>query len=149
MKKLSERLAWARSKKGYTQSELGKLSGVTAASIGNLESGIRLTSRSITSIAAALDVDPTWLATGKGDSKIGAAPQKIHHEILAVVKIMESIDDDGKTLIRIKATEVAHLRSDYLRTMEMHRQIAEIEQLSNANDDPSNHALPLLPRVTR
>lgn len=43
------------------------MAGVSQGTIGNLEAGLRNSARSIIEIAAALEVDPTWLATGKGD----------------------------------------------------------------------------------
>lgn len=66
MKTLASRLIWARNNKKMSQAELAKKSGVSQSAIGNLEAGIRLTSRSITAIAVALEVDPIWLAEGKG-----------------------------------------------------------------------------------
>ena len=66
MNTLAERLIWAREQKGLTQAALAKQSGVTQSTIGNLESGLRQTARKIIDIAAALDVDPMWLANGQG-----------------------------------------------------------------------------------
>ncbi|MBC3906232.1 XRE family transcriptional regulator [Undibacterium umbellatum] len=66
MKTLASRLLQARTKKGLSQEQLARLVGVSQSTIGNLEAGIRLTSRNITAIAEALDVDPRWLADGKG-----------------------------------------------------------------------------------
>lgn len=67
MRTLAERLTWAREQKGLTQETLGKLSGVSQSTIGNLESGIRFSARKIVDIAKALDVDPMWLANGEGE----------------------------------------------------------------------------------
>lgn len=69
MRTLAERLIWAREQKGLTQESLGKLSGVSQSTIGNLESGIRQSARKIVDIAKALDVDPIWLANGEGVAK--------------------------------------------------------------------------------
>ncbi|MBY0240312.1 MAG: helix-turn-helix domain-containing protein [Burkholderiaceae bacterium] len=72
MRTLAERLAWARKEKtdrdgaDFTQTDLATKAGVSQGAIGHLESGRTVTSRSITSIAKALDVDPIWLAEGKG-----------------------------------------------------------------------------------
>lgn len=67
MDTLAERLTWAREQKGLTQAALAKLSGVTQSTIGNLESGLRLSARKIIDIATALEVDPIWLANGQGN----------------------------------------------------------------------------------
>lgn len=72
MKTLQERLTWARAQKGardgadFTQQDLANKAGVTQGSVAHLESGRTKTSRSITQLAAALDVNPEWLAEGKG-----------------------------------------------------------------------------------
>jgi transcriptional regulator with XRE-family HTH domain len=46
-----------------------------------------------------------------------SAVLKLHPDIQAVIKIMEGIDDDGKTLIRIKAQELAAERQSHLARM--------------------------------
>lgn len=66
MRTLAERLIWAREQKQLTQEGLAKLVGVSQSTIGNLEAGIRKTTRSILEIAKALDVDPMWLQNGTG-----------------------------------------------------------------------------------
>lgn len=72
MKTLAERLVWARAQVSaaqgseFTQQDLATKAGVTQGAIGHLESGRTKTSRSITSIALALGVNPMWLAEGKG-----------------------------------------------------------------------------------
>lgn len=76
MNTLAIRLTWARTQKGLSQAELAKKSGVSQSTIGNLEAGIRLTARNITAIATALDVNPVWLAEGKG-SPTNEAPDNL------------------------------------------------------------------------
>ncbi|MDR3412919.1 MAG: helix-turn-helix transcriptional regulator [Formivibrio sp.] len=68
MKSLAERLKWARSQKNLSQTALAKIAGVSQSTIGNLESGDRLSARKIAVIASALNVDALWLAEGKGAS---------------------------------------------------------------------------------
>lgn len=75
MRTLAERLVWARKQKStrdgleFTQQDLATKAGVTQGSIGHLESGRTSTSRRLTSIAKALDVDPVWLAEGSGQPR--------------------------------------------------------------------------------
>jgi transcriptional regulator with XRE-family HTH domain len=78
MENLASRLTWARNQKNMSQHTLAKKANVSQGSIGHLEAGLRKTSRSITSIAVALEVDPVWLATGKGEP-IAKTEQKIHN----------------------------------------------------------------------
>lgn len=57
--------------------DLALRAGVSQGAIGHLESGRTSTSRSIVGIAKALEVDPAWLADGKGDaftSQWGSVP---------------------------------------------------------------------------
>lgn len=77
MNNLAHRLTQARERKGLTQGALAKLAGVSQGTIGNLEAGLRNSARKILEIAEALEVDPTWLANGKGSMTPepgGAAP---------------------------------------------------------------------------
>lgn len=76
---LAERLVWARERKEWTQQELADKAGVSQGTIGNLESGARLTARKIASIARALEVDPNWLADNKGPLP-GEVDQSAHLE---------------------------------------------------------------------
>jgi transcriptional regulator with XRE-family HTH domain len=74
MDTLAKRLAWAREKKGMTQGQLAKAVKVSQSTIGNLEAGIRLTSRKVALIADVLEVDALWLAEGGARS-----PEKSDH----------------------------------------------------------------------
>jgi transcriptional regulator with XRE-family HTH domain len=64
---LAKRLKWARDKRGLSQTQLAKAAGVAQGTIGNLESAERKSARKLVSIAAALQVQPAWLESGRGD----------------------------------------------------------------------------------
>lgn len=49
-----------------SQATLAKLSGVSQSTIGNLESGLRMSARRLAHIAEALEVNALWLAEGIG-----------------------------------------------------------------------------------
>lgn len=77
VKTIAERLKQAREDKKLTQPELADRSGVSQGTIGNVEAGLRKNPRELLAIAAALDVEPEWLKTGKGPrqrSSVETAP---------------------------------------------------------------------------
>lgn len=63
---IAERLKQAREDKGLTQPGLAERAGVSQGTIGNVEAGLRKNPRELLAIAAALNVEPEWLKTGKG-----------------------------------------------------------------------------------
>ncbi len=71
MNTIAERLKDAREAAKLTQPELAAKAGVSQGTIGNIESGLRKRPRDLLSIAAALEVSPEWLETGKGQMKAG------------------------------------------------------------------------------
>ena len=71
---LAERLTAAREAAGLTQGELAARAGVSQGTIGNAESGLRRQPRGLVAIAAALNVRPEWLLSGKG-AQLASAPQ--------------------------------------------------------------------------
>jgi len=65
---LSDRIKYALNRTGLTQTELANRVGVTKGSVSNWVTGRNLSIRSeiFDQVASALNVDHTWLATGKG-----------------------------------------------------------------------------------
>lgn len=66
MDTLASRLVTARDLRKLTQTQLGKLAGVSQSTIGNIEAGIRDGGSSLASIAHALRVSYFWLRDGEG-----------------------------------------------------------------------------------
>lgn len=63
---IAERLKQAREKLGLTQLQLAAKASVTQSTIANIENGIRKRPRDLVNLAKALNVDPSWLESGKG-----------------------------------------------------------------------------------
>lgn len=69
VKTIADRLREAREDLKLTQPELAKRARVSPGTIGNVEAGIRKEPRELLAIAAALNVDPQWLKTGRGHKR--------------------------------------------------------------------------------
>jgi len=69
MEGIAGRLKQARKALNLTQAELAKKAKVSQGTIGNIEAGLRDRPRELLAIAAALEVDPLWLETGKNNNK--------------------------------------------------------------------------------
>ncbi|MCW2254044.1 phage repressor protein C with HTH and peptisase S24 domain [Providencia alcalifaciens] len=65
---LAQRLKQARTNKGFTQSELAELVGLSQAAIQKIETGKAATSTKLIEIAKELNVEPEWLSSGAGDN---------------------------------------------------------------------------------
>jgi transcriptional regulator with XRE-family HTH domain len=115
MKTLAARLQWARTNMNLSQEALAKAAGLSQSTIGNLESGLRLTARRITAIADVLDVNPTWLSEGKGNPKrahsshtqvLDATLGDLSNEAIAIAKAFDRLEDGV-----LKAAVIAQLRA--------------------------------------
>lgn len=62
----AERLLYIRNKRGYTQKRLAMLCGLSQSTIASYESGTRLHTRNLLSLARVLGVSPLWLEKGQG-----------------------------------------------------------------------------------
>lgn len=69
MNTFNERVRLVRKELGLTQKELAKLSGISQATIGDIERGRNKGSKELVSIAKALGVNPNWLAKRKGQKE--------------------------------------------------------------------------------
>lgn len=111
MKNIAERLKFARNKKGWTQSQLAVAAGVSAGTIGNIESEARQAKGSLPQIAEALGISYKWLAHGTGPMEldgglsfgISLLPATQFGQPVAVYEDGDVLSDD---YIQIKEFEV-------------------------------------------
>lgn len=88
-----------------SQTELAKKAGVSQSTIGNLEAGLRKTAKNVTAIAAALQVNPFWLADGRGTPELAVKlvippepPPELHSKQLQeIIALVSGVDDEGQT----------------------------------------------------
>ena len=67
---MKNRIRAVRKDAHLTQSEFGERISVTAAAVGNYETGLRIPSNSVISfICKEFDINEQWLRTGEGDMK--------------------------------------------------------------------------------
>lgn len=103
---------------GFSQADLHRAAGVTKGTSNQWLDGkiksIKL--EYAQGIQTLTGFNANWIVTGKGSKKINDVQiSHVHHpDIQAVIAIMEGTDDDGKTLIRIKAQEIASERKSFL-----------------------------------
>lgn len=100
MNTLADRLTWARTQKSirdgaeFTQSALAAKAGVSQGSIGHLESGRTQSSRRLTAIAAALEVDAAWLAENKGTPFSSSGTEVAIEPIPGAMQVVLTEEDD-------------------------------------------------------
>ncbi len=70
---IAERVAQARIAAKLTQDQLAKAANVSQSTIGNIEAGLRKRPRELLAIAAALQVEASWLQSGKASHLIRAS----------------------------------------------------------------------------
>lgn len=78
MNTFAQRLLYARQLRGYTQSKLALLCGMSQSTIASYESGTRLHARNLLNLAKILRVNPTWLDQGTG-TMFSALQETTHH----------------------------------------------------------------------
>lgn len=86
MKTIGARLRFARENKNLSQQALADKVGISQATIQNLESGVSKSSKHLISLAQALDIDPTWLGTGRSSASVIATALEAGHKHLGDLK---------------------------------------------------------------
>lgn len=96
MERLQDRLKQARTQAGLTQAELAKKVGISQPTYSELESGRSDGTKYILRIAAELDVNPFWLAEGKGQEKqaIPAGWQSLLNKLLEQPPAVQELAKD-------------------------------------------------------
>jgi len=79
-----DRLRARRISVNLTQEKLGKIVGLKKATISSLELGAskKPSAENLLPLAKALNVDPHWLITGKGDIEPSKAELDVHQDAL-------------------------------------------------------------------
>jgi len=104
MNTFGERLHYARKKRGLSQSALAKIVGIKQASVSELESEGKGSSK-VYLLAKALKVNPLWLSEGKGEMDSDFAYDSLSEKEIKILKIMQSLPDSQKDmLLRIGTT---------------------------------------------
>ena len=117
MKNISNRLAWARTRKKLTQQELASRAGVAPSTIGNVERGACFTMRRILQVAEVLGVNANWLAHGHGEPFDPSAPEPVPLDSSTekIIELMKTTDEKGKLDILSAAQDVWEIREAHLR----------------------------------
>lgn len=92
----AQRLTFRREQCGLTQAQLAKKSGLSQATIGNLETGRNKGTKKILELADALKVTPEWLANG-GDLNLASATAL--RRALGILSNEEQREQDMKRLL--------------------------------------------------
>ena len=140
MDTLAKRLIWARERREMTQETLAKAAKVSQSTIGNLEAGIRLSSRKIAVLASVLGVDALWLSEGVG------APIADANENASVshAPVLRLVSENFNAAAEMFANELVEVVSGYKNatTAERHA-ILQLSRSANArNRDNSGDSAP-------
>jgi transcriptional regulator with XRE-family HTH domain len=91
---LATRLRSARKGHKWSQQDLADRAGTTQAVIQKIENGKSLRPRNIVAIAAALEVDPSWLMFGASETA------EISPEAIAVAKAWSELNEPDRSNVR-------------------------------------------------
>jgi transcriptional regulator with XRE-family HTH domain len=133
MNNLASRLKQLREQHGLTQAELAKRAGLRGQSlIGNLEAGIRKSSRHLPRIAQALGVHAIWLAEGKGQQDANTPANHSANEPTATYAATPELDPRQRALLGLFAGLTTAQQDEEIRRLETQKQQndAVIEELT-------------------
>ena len=103
---LGARVRMLREYRKMTQTELGKKVGVSQSALAQVESGMTQTIKGNTllRLAAALEANPRWIMSGKGEPLQMDAPG----DAVEMLELYELLDDDHKSAIMAAARAFAN-----------------------------------------
>lgn len=78
MHTMGTRLKNERERRNLTQRELARKAGVSPTTVADIESGRSHATTKLINIAKALNVDPQWLGTGKGQREQAPSPDNTY-----------------------------------------------------------------------
>lgn len=105
MKTLADRINERMSELGMTQDELARKAGISQSAVHKLCSGKALQTRKLLQIAAALKVQPQWLA-------YGLQPKELGMDETGYDNIVQGIRINPRTLAKIPVVGTAQLGDD-------------------------------------
>ncbi len=105
MKTIADRLRFARTHRGWTQSRLAAAAGVSQGTIGNIESGARQAKGSLPQIAEALGLNHKWLAQGSGSPWSANEPVGARPEDTILIALVQWRVSPGSARVRLAAAQ--------------------------------------------
>jgi transcriptional regulator with XRE-family HTH domain len=122
------RVKQVREQRKLSQAALAKAAGVSQGAIGNFERDIRKKPRDLLAVARALDVNPAWLETGKGQRDAGG-------DSVRKGEVFEAVTADEMTFLRhyrqLLGSDRQHLLKD-VQKLAKERQAQRQEMLEEA-----------------
>lgn len=127
MKKLNERITYARTKAGFSKAYIARSVGVSSPTVTDWESGKIKTieAGNLLKLAQVLNVDPEWLQTGK------ESRNRVDAQALPVISLDDAAPEDLARII------LAYEQSSELKKL-------ALQKLSELPEDKLNAILALL-----
>lgn len=103
MNTLAERVGAALSRPGITASKVAREVGITPSSVTQWKNGDtkNIASDILFDAARAFEVDPEWLATGKGEMVVDSAKDRLSNEGILVGILYQELPDHQKRMVKV------------------------------------------------
>jgi transcriptional regulator with XRE-family HTH domain len=116
--KYGERLRLAREKKGLSQEDLAKVSGVGQGTISKIERGDQNSSGYDAVLSYTLDIDAMWLYSGKDEFAPDWLIQSSNFGLKKKRKIVESLNDENWLFIEQMTNKLLQTQENNPKTLE-------------------------------